>query len=76
MEKCLNQLLFFETKNRIFPGGAVDGSLPANTWDASSIPGWGRSPAGGNGNPSSILAWVILRTEQPEGLQSTESQRV
>ena len=27
MEKCLNLLPFFETKNRIFPGGAVDGSL-------------------------------------------------
>ena len=25
---------------------------------------------------SSILAWRILRTEEPEGLQSMESQRV
>ena len=24
---------------------------PANAGDAGSIPGWGRSPGGGNGNP-------------------------
>ena len=34
------------------------------------IPGSGRSPEGGNGNPSSILAWKILWTEEPGGLQS------
>ena len=35
-------------------------NLPANagaTGDAGSIPGLGRSPGGGNGNHSSILAW-------------------
>ena len=25
--------------------------LPVNTRDLSSVPGWGRSPGGGNGNP-------------------------
>ena len=37
-----------------FPGGAVVKNLPANAGDArdtSSIPGSGRSPGGGNGNP-------------------------
>ena len=37
-----------------FPGGAVVKNLPANAWnarDASSIPGLGRSPREGNGNP-------------------------
>ena len=37
-----------------FPGGSVVKSPPAsagNTGDASSIPGSGRSPGGGNGNP-------------------------
>ena len=39
--------------------------------DPGSIPGWGRSPGGGNGNPhSSILAWKIPWTEEPDGLQS------
>ena len=37
-----------------FPGGAAVKNLPDNARDAgdrSSIPGWGRSPGGGNGNP-------------------------
>ena len=34
-----------------FPGGSVIQTLPANAGDAGSIPGSGRSPGGGNGNP-------------------------
>ena len=34
-----------------FPGGSVVKNLPANTGDMSSIPGSGRSPGEGNGNP-------------------------
>ena len=34
-----------------FPGGSVAKNPPANTGDAGSIPGLGRSPGGGNGNP-------------------------
>ena len=34
-----------------FPGGSVVKSPPANAGDAGSIPGTGRSPGGGNGNP-------------------------
>ena len=37
-----------------FPGGAVVKKLPANTGNVenvSSIPGLGRSPRGGSGNP-------------------------
>ena len=47
--------------------------------DTDSIPGLGRSPRGGHGNPvqySSILAWKIPWTEEPGELQSMESQRV
>ena len=40
------------------------------------IPGLGRSPGGGHGNPSSILAWKIPRTEEPGWLQPVGSQRV
>ena len=37
-----------------FPGGMLVKNLPANAGDAGdlgSVPGSGRSPAGGNGNP-------------------------
>ena len=37
-----------------FTGGALVKNLPASagdTRDATSIPGWGRSPGMGNGNP-------------------------
>ena len=48
-------------------------NLPANagdTRDTGSVPGLGRSPGGGNGNPLQYLAWRILWTEEPSGLQS------
>ena len=44
--------------------------------DEGSIPGSGRSPGGGHGNPSSILAWRIPWAEEPGGLQSMKLQRV
>ena len=53
-------------------------NLPANTGDTGDmgwIPGSGSSRGVGNGN-SSVLAWNIPWTEEPGGLQSTESQRV
>ena len=34
-----------------FPGGSVAKNLPVNARDAGSIPGSGRSPKEGNGNP-------------------------
>ena len=52
--------------------------LPANAGDirdAALIPESGRSPGGGYGNHSSVLAWRILWTEEPGGLQSTGSRR-
>ena len=56
-------------------GGSGRKNLPANAGDARSIPGSGRSPGGGPGNPR-ILAWRIPRTEKPGRLQSIGSQRV
>ena len=47
-----------------------------NEGDEGSIPGSGRSPGGGHGNPSSILAWRIPWAEEPGGLQSMKLQRV
>ena len=49
---------------------------PANAGDirdTGSIPALRRSPAGGHGNPLSILAWRVPWTEEPGGLQSMGS---
>ena len=62
-----------------FPGDKVVKNPPASAGDArdlGSIPGSGRSPGGGNGNPLQYLAWEIPWTEEPGGLQSMGSQRV
>ena len=48
-------------------------NLPANTGDSGSIPGPLEKEMATH---SSILAREILGTEEPGGLQSTESQRV
>ena len=34
-----------------FPGGSVVKNLPANAGNVGLVPGWGRSPEGGNGSP-------------------------
>ena len=34
-----------------FPGGSVVKNPPASAGDVGLIPGWGRSPGGGHGNP-------------------------
>ena len=44
--------------------------------DAGLIPGSGRSPGEENDNHFSNLAWKIMWTEEPGGLQSMGSQRV
>ena len=44
--------------------------------DAGSIPGSGRSPGGGNGNPLQYYCLEIPWMEEPGGLQSIGSQRV
>ena len=48
-------------------------SLSASLGDArdmGSIPGLGRSPGVGNGNPLSILAWKIPWAEEPGELHT------
>ena len=47
-----------------------------NARDPGSVPGLGRSPAEGNGNPLQYIAWKIPWTEEPGRLQSMGSQRV
>ena len=44
-------LLVFPRRPRGFPGGSVVMNPPASAEDAGLIPGLGRSPGEGNGNP-------------------------
>ena len=65
-----------------FPGGSVGKESTCNEGEPGSIPGSERSPAEGNGNHSSILAWEIpghslkflAWTEELGGLQSSSAQ--
>ena len=62
-----------------FRDGSVVKNPAANagdTGDMGLIPGSKRSPGGGHGNPSSVLAWRTPWVEEPGGLQSMGSQRV
>ena len=47
----------------------VKKNQPANTGNTGLIPGSGRSPGGGHGNPLQNSCWRIPRTEEPGGLQ-------
>ena len=58
------------------PGGSEVKASSCNAGDLGSIPGLGRSPGEGNGNPLQYSCWRIPWTEEPGGLQSTGSQRV
>ena len=48
----------------VFPGGSVVKNLPANAGDAGSVPGLGRSPGRGNGNP---LQYSCLKKSRGRG---------
>ena len=47
-----------------------------NAGDLGSIPGSGRSPGGGHGNPRQYSCLKNPWTEKPDGLQSIRLQRV
>ena len=62
-----------------FPGGTMVKNLPAsvgNARDAGSIPGSGRSPGGGNGNPLLYSCQKNPMDGEPGGLQSKGSLRI
>ena len=48
-----------------FPRGSVVKNLPANAGNTDLIPGLGRFPGEGNGNPVQFPAWEIPWTEEP-----------
>ena len=47
-----------------FPGGSESKDSACSAGDPDSVPGSGRSPGGGHGNHSSILAWRTPWTEE------------
>jgi len=49
---------------RDFPGGSAVKNPPANAGDPNSIPGLGRSPGEGNGNP---LQYSYLENSMDRG---------
>ena len=53
-----------EEGNNGFPGGSVVKNPPANAGDSGSIPGSGRYPGEGNGNP---LQYSCLRNPMDRG---------
>ena len=61
---------------RGFPCGSDGKASACNAGDPRSIPGSGRSPGTGNGNPLQYSCLKIPWTEEPGGLQSIGSQRV
>ena len=55
--------------------GSVVNNLPAKARDSGSIPGLGRSPGEGNGNPLQYSCLEIPWTEDPGGPQCMELQK-
>ena len=49
--RSLDFFFLYLTSKRDFPRGSVVKNLPANAGDMGLIPGLGRSPGGGSGNP-------------------------
>ena len=76
LDWAISHLGEFYTLFRASQVALVVKNLPADA-DVISVPGSGRSPGGGHGNP---LQYSCLENpmnrEEPGGLQSTESQRV
>ena len=58
----------------VHPGGTDGKESACTVGDLGSIPGSGRSPGGGNGNP--LQSWRLPWTEEPGGLQLIGFQRV
>ena len=73
---CLSKILLLHIMG--FPDGSVGKESTCNAGDPGDmdlISRSGSSP-GGEATQSSILAWRIPWTEEPDRLQSTGSQRV
>ena len=73
----LSHTLWWNVLTQNIPGGLVGKESACKTGDTNSIPGSGRSPGEGNGNPLQYSCHgKIPQTAGPGGLQSIGSQRV
>ena len=59
-----------------FPGSSDGKEFAPNAGDLGLIPGLGRPPGEGNGNPLQYSCLSIAWTEEPSGIQVMEVQRV
>ena len=59
-----------------FPGGSDGKDSACKAGDSGSTPGLGRSPGDGNGYPLQYSCLKNHMDEEPDGLQSLESQIV
>ena len=60
-------------KGWVFPGGSVVTNLPAKAEDTGSVPGSGRPPGEGNGNP---LQYYCLENPMDRGVWQATVHRV
>ena len=63
----------FHKRLRSFPGGAMVENLPANAGDMDLIPGLGRTPGGGSGNP---FQYFCLKNSMDRGAWQATVHRV
>ena len=63
---CLDMDLFLFTLLRGFPSGSVIWNPPADAGNVHTIPGWEDPLEEEMATDSSILAWEIPRTEEPQ----------
>ena len=68
----INVIVFFG----VFPGGSAGKESACKVGNLDSIPGWEDPLEEGMETHSSVLAWKIPWTEEPDGLQSMGSQRI
>ena len=74
MSICINTVIIIKINNTNsfiiegFPGGSDGKEYACNAGDLSSIPGLGRCPGEGNGNP---LQYCCLENSMDRGLQWT-----
>ena len=67
---CIDGCQFLLVKLEDFPGGSYGKASVYNVGDPGSIPGSGRSPGEGNGNPLQYYCLGNPWTEEPGRLQS------
>ena len=71
-----SEFVFPPKQNQGFPGSSEVKASACNVGDLGSIPGLGRSPGEGNGNPLQYSCLENPMDEEHGGLQSMGSQRV